>query len=182
MLKTIEVLRAARQRINPEGLAISLTLAYTSPAVIVPLEAGLTYVIHEIGKGTDPNLLRLTAIGVFGLASAISVATEARALRVQEYSASPTASLLNVLTGRPFLAALGGHLFNYTQLLVLNPINMVAIISADGRLLAESVGSTSLALTLWLTTMNSLISAGRIQPVVEKIRAVRQSIMKIVRK
>jgi hypothetical protein len=182
MSRAIEAFRSARHRINPEGLAASTTLSAVSPFTMIPMEAGVTYAIHEAANITDPNLLKLAVIGILGIANAVSVNTEVDTLRKKNYSASPVGSALNIATGKPLLSSIGEHAVNYAQLSMLNPINAVALINGDGRLLLESAGATSLALTIWLTSMNTLISQGRIDPVVNRIKKTRQTIWSKIRK
>src|SRR3989339_836804 len=127
MSNVLEAFKSARQRINPEGLLVSGACSYVSPAVMIPLEAGLTYAVHELAKDTDPNLLKIGVIGALAVANAVSVITESKALQRREYSASPVASALNILTERPLISSITGHLVNYAGLSVVNPINLAAI-------------------------------------------------------
>lgn len=175
MSKVIEAFRSAKKRINPEGLAISTTIAVSSLPVILPLEGITTYAMHEFSKDADPDVFKFLTIGILGLINAVSIATETKALQVDHYCASPTASGLNVATGRPFASSFLGHAINYAQLFVLNPINYAAVFEQNTQLLTESAVGTSVALTVWLTLMNALILQGKIQPVVDSMRKARQS-------
>lgn len=170
----VELYRNARQRVNPEGLAISTTISTASLGVIVPMEAGITYVLHEVGKEVDPNILKFATIALLGIANMASVAIEAKTLKKKQYSSSPIGSTLNVATGKPLLSTVGELAFNHAQLTVFNPINAVAIANSDSQLLAESVAATSFTLSAWSIPMNTLILQGRIDPVVNKMREARQ--------
>jgi hypothetical protein len=177
-----ESYRAARQRVSFEGLSVSTTIAFGSNAVMIPLETVITEGIHQVGTVTDPNLFTFGGLILLAAANAISIRAEAKALREKLFSASPVASTLNIMTGKSYVSALGEHAFSYTTLSVLNPINAVAIINNDHQLLAESVGATLLAYPLWLTSMNTLISQGRVDPVVNGIRRVRKSVWAKIKK
>lgn len=173
MSRFTEAFRCARQRINPEGLAVGAALSYISPAVMIPMQAGLTYVIHEIAQDADPDIFKICAIGLLGIANAISVGAETRTLRSNEYSASPVASTVNILTGKPLVSSIGSHLVNYAQLSILNPINAAAIWNQDTQLLAESASATSLTLTAWFTGLNILLSRGKTKEVIRGIQTAR---------
>lgn len=162
----IESFRSARQRINPEGLAFSGAAALASPAVMLPVQAGLTYAIHEISKETDPTLLKFIAIGILGIANAVSIAAETKALNVDNYSAGPISSTVNILTGKSYLSSLVGHVANYVQLSIVNPINAAALITGNNQLLMESEAATALTFTGWSISMNALILTGRTRPVI----------------
>lgn len=86
------------------------TLSLASHAVMIPLEAGITYVVHEAGNDVDQTLLKILAIGIIGIANMASVAVETKTLQKQGYSASPVGSMLNTLTGKPVIASVGEHI------------------------------------------------------------------------
>lgn len=171
-----ESLRSARERINPEGAIVSTTISAASNAVMLPMEAGLTYLVHEATAITDPTLLKLAATAALGVANLASVRTQAKALKEKEYSASITGSTINILTGKPLLSSVGEHLLTYGILFFTNPINAVALISRNNELLMESAAASSFAYTFWATTWNRLIVNGRADPIVEKMRSARHSI------
>lgn len=172
----IEAYRSARQRINPEGLAFSGAVTLSSPAVMLPLQAGITYAIHEIAKEANPTLLKFVAIGVLGIANAVSVAVETKALTNENYSASPVATSLNILTGKPLLSSIGGHFVNYAGLSVLSPIE--AVISGNNKVLLEGAVATTLTLPAWFTSLNTLVLTGKTRPFIETVAKARKRIFK----
>lgn len=176
MSRTIEAFLNARKRISPEGLAFSGAVTLTSPAVLPTVSAGVTYAIHEIARETDPTLTRVLAIGIIGLLGSVSVAIETKALKSNEYSASPTSSTLYFLTGRPLLSSLGGHAVNYGQISIINPINIFSAATRNNELLADSEISSTLVLTSWLTTLNALVLKGKTKPFTDGVKKMRQKI------
>lgn len=177
-----ESFRSARKRINSEGLMFSGAVTAISPAIIPTVGAGVTFAVHEIEKDADTALVRILTVGVLGLLNAASVATETKALRDHNYSASPLSSTLNVLTGKPLLSSLGGHLVNYAQLSALNPINIFSVATKNSELLLQSETALSLTLTAWFISLNSLVLQGKTQPFVEGVGKVRQAIRKRLKK
>ncbi len=155
---------------------------FASPAAIMPMQAGITYAVHEFGKEVSPDIYRIFVIGAIALINAISVATETKALTEKKYSSSPISSTLNIATDKPLVASLGSNAINYAQLSVLNPINAGALLTENGSLLLASAASTSIALGLWRTIMNTLIMQGKIDPVVNNIRKARETFTKRFKK
>lgn len=174
MSNPIEIFRSARQRIYPEGLLFSAAVTATSPFVLTPASAGLTFIIHQVTKETEPNVTKLAAAGAIGILSAISIAVETKALESHKYCASPTSSSFYILTGRPLISAICGHLVNYAQISILNPINLYAVATKDLGLLIESEGAAALTLAAWLITMNALVLKGKTRPFVNKVKQVRE--------
>lgn len=123
-----EAFVSARQRINPEGLVFSVTASATSLAVLPPLGVGATYVIHEVASVTDPTLMKIAGIAVIAACNTVSVVKETNVLDSDNYSASPVSTTLNVLTGKPLLSSIGGHIANYAPITLFNPINAYAIV------------------------------------------------------
>ena len=177
-----EAYSSAMKRVNPEGLAISTTVAYASLGFIVPMEAGITYAIHEAAKVTDQSALGLGIAAVVGITNAVSVAVETRTLEKKKYSASPIGSALTAATGKPLASSIGEHIFNNVQLSILNPINAVAVVSNNPSLLVQSMAATSIALSLWDIPINSLILRGKIDPLVDGMRSVRKAVWGRIRK
>jgi hypothetical protein len=171
----MEVIRNARERINPEGFAASTAISTASWGTFIPMEAGITYTIHEIAQQTDPNALKIAIAGGLGIANAASIALEARALRRKQYSASPVGTTLNIATGRPLISSVGEHVLNNVQLNLMNPINAVALLNNDPQLLSESVAATSFAITLWAGPINHLIAEGKADPLINTMKRVRQA-------
>lgn len=182
MQNPIEVIRSARQRINPEGLMFSAAVTAASPAVLTSAASGMTFIIHQLAQEVDPNLMKIGTIGVISLLNIASVIAETKALKSHEYSASPVSSSLYILTGRPLISSLVGHLLNYAQISVLNPINVFAIATNNTELLIESEGSASLVLTAWFTTLNTLVLQGKTQPFVDKVRQIREGVQEKFRR
>ncbi len=176
MSRTIEAFRSARERINPEGLAFSTAVTFVSPAVLPAVSAGVTLAVHELAKETNPELMKILAIAVLGTLNALSVTAETKALKADNYSASPVSSSLHILTGKPLLSSLAGHALNYAHLSLLKPINWYAITTKNSELLIESEGSTTMMLTAWFTTLNALVLTGKTKPFVEKVKEVRLAI------
>lgn len=171
----------AKGRINPEGIAVTSSITLASIPAILPIEIGLTAAIHELSSGS-PDVGRFSAVVFSGVANAASVSLERRALREKEYSASPVGTTLNIMTGRPVLSSVLEHLGNYAYLTTTNPINAVAIYNQDAQLLIDSLIATSLTLPLWYMPFNKLILAGKIDPFVNKMKSIRESISERIRK
>lgn len=182
MFNVKENFRAMQQRFNPEGLAVSATLASASPFAIIPLHALLTIALHETGREVPTHTLQYIAIGMLGVSNIVSSYVESRALNGYNYSASPTASTINMMTGHAFLSSGFVHMSNFATFFLFNPVSAYAFVNGDGRLLTESAGSVTLALTSWRTAMNTLILQGKIQPVVKRIRTMRRSVTGIFKK
>lgn len=176
MKNLLEAYEGARRKVVPEGLAFSGAVTLSSPAVMLPIQAGLTYAAHEIAKDADPNLLKFIAIALIGIANAASVTAETKALSRENYSASPVATTLNILTGKPLLSSIGGHLVNYAGLSVLSPIE--AAIAGDRKVLLEGAVATTLTLPAWFTPLNTLVLTGKTRPFVEKVAGIRRNILK----
>ncbi|MCR4326848.1 MAG: hypothetical protein NUV52_04300 [Candidatus Roizmanbacteria bacterium] len=176
MSNIIEGFRAARARIKPEGFAFSAASSYMSPTIMVPLYGALTYAAHEANTVFDTNAFTVGAIAVLGIANAISITAEAKALTKEGYSSSVIANTLQVATGNPLLSSIGGHVSNYAQLFLINPINSAALLSENRELLTESLGATSLTLTAWLTAMNSLVITGKTKEFTDGVTRVRKYI------
>ncbi len=182
MFNVRENFRTMQQRFNPEGLAVSATLASASPFAIVPLHALLTIALHETGKEVHTDTLKYIAVGLLGFSNMISSFVESRALQRYNYSASPTASTIHMMTGHSFLSSGFVHMSNFATFFLFNPVNAYAFVSGDERLLTESAASVALALTSWRTAMNTLILKGKIQPVVRTIRTTRKSVAGIFKR
>ncbi len=180
MPNAIETFRSARQRINPEGLAFSGAVTLSSPIVMLPLQAGITYAVHEASKEANPTLLKFFTIGILAVANAASIAAETKALAKENYSASPVASTLNILTGKPLLSSLGGHLFNYAGLSALSPIE--AAIVGDKKVLLEGAIASSLTLPIWFTSLNTLVLTGKTRPFIETVARMRRVVEKKFKK
>jgi hypothetical protein len=178
MSKVKEALYSVRRRAHPEGVAISGTLMPASLMIMAPIGAGLTYAAHELGQSIDPNTMRVIAIGVIGIANAVSSAVQSRALREHGYSSSFSANLFHTMTGRPFLSAVGAHIGYAAQLALLNPFNYAALVNGDEKLFMEGMGASVVASTTWSTTMNTLIHRGKIEPVVRTLRNVRKAVFR----
>lgn len=181
MSKFIESYKAAKSRINPEGLLVSSAITATSNMVMIPMEVGITYAIHETSIITDPNLLKLFAIGIIGIANAASVKIQAKALEAKQYSASPVASTLNIMTGKSLLSSAAEHGFTYGVLNTLNPISATAIATGDSELLIDSIAATTMTYPIWAILNNSLILSDRIDPVINKMRNVRKGFSRRLR-
>jgi hypothetical protein len=175
-----ERLQQAKQRINPEGLAVSGTLAGASILAIPTVQAALTYSINEFSKEIPTDAIKYTALGILACTNLASIAIESRTLKKQQYSASPIASSINVATGKPVVSSALGHTVNFIQSYGLNPVNLISVGSLlagdQGRLFAENAIGVGVALGLWNIGFNSLISNNRIEPIVGKMRDIRQTI------
>ncbi len=166
----------ARKRLNPEGLVFSASASATSPAILPAVGVGTTYIIHELASMTNPSVVKVASIAILGACNTISIKTESKALQKDNYSASPISSTLNVVTDKPLVSSITGHLINFIPLSVLNPINLYAIATRNYTLLAQSEGAGSLALTTYYTTLNTLILKGKTEPFIKGVRKVRDVI------
>jgi len=176
MPNIIEAYRAARKRVKPEGLAFSGTCSFISPAIMLPIQGGITFAAHEIAKEIDPNLVKFFTIAIIGLANALSLIAETKALSRENYSDSPLATTFNILTGRPFLSSLAGHFLNYAQLSVLSPIE--ASIVGDKNIILEGAIASTLTLPAFSIPLNTLVLTGRARPFVEGVANARRRILK----
>jgi len=172
----------AKQRINPEGLAFTAASNVTSYVIFPPMEGAITYAAYEAANHLDQDLLKFFAVGLLGIANAASVGIESKALEHDNYSASMTSSTLNIVTGKPLVSAIGGHIGNYVGLTIFNPLNIFALSTKNYSLLLESEGAASVALTSYFITLNSLIINGKTQPFIDRVRKVREGITKRVRR
>lgn len=172
---------SAKERINPEGLAVTSSIFLASIPSILPIEATLTYAIHEL-SGDNPDLARAALVGVSGVANIASVALESRALKEKEYSASPYGSAFNIMTGKPVVSSVLEHAGNHAYLQLTNPISAIAIYNSDSQLLIDSIIATSLTIPLWFIPFNALILSGKTDPFVNKMKSVRESAMRKFRK
>lgn len=165
---------STEKRVNPEGLAASTAIATASIGTIVPMEAGITYSIHEIAQRTDPNLLNFGIAAGLVAANAVSIALDAKALRRREFSASPIGTLFYAGSGKPLVSSVGEHIWNNVQLNLLNPINGIAVYNNDPQLLSESAVATSLVITLWSGPINHLIAEGKADPLINTMKKFRR--------
>lgn len=172
---------SAKGRINPEGVAVTSTIFTASIPSILPIEAGLTTATHLLSSGT-PDLARATLIGVSFVANAASIALEARNLRERQYSASPYGTTFNIMTGRPVMSSALEHAGNHVYLQLTNPINAIAVYNHDNQLLVDSIIATSLTIPVWFIPFNALIASGRIDPFVNRVKKVRESIAQKIRR
>lgn len=173
--------RSAKSRTNPEGVAVSSSIFMASIPSILPIEAGLTTAVHQLSSGT-PDLARFTLIGISGAVNIASVALEARALREKEYSASPVGTTFNIMTGKPVVSSALEHLGNHIFLTLTNPINAIAVYNRDDQLLVDSLIATSLTIPVWFIPFNALIISGRIDPLVNGMKRIRESVRGKIRK
>ncbi len=181
MPRFVESYRSARDRINPEGVVVATTMGAVSFPLMIPLEASITAAIQEFTNG-EPNLARLGVIAASGLANAASITIESRALREKEFSGSLGGTTWNIMTGKPRLSSTLDHLANYGLLTVANPVNAVAIYNSDSQLLIDSLIASSIVIPLWDIPVNTLIVKGKIDPVVKKMRSIRESLVNKFRK
>lgn len=164
--------QTARQKIGPRGLFVSTLLSTAAFPILVAAEGGLTHEINALAAVTDPNLFKLTAIGVLGLTNVASIALESRTLAKKRYSASLASTTFNTKTDKPSIAALGGHIYSYAKYAVLNPANVIALLNSDSKLAGEGAISTSLTMVSWYMVMNTLILKNRIDPVLDVLKSV----------
>lgn len=181
MVSVKEAWEQAKQRVNPEGLAISNILTGSSILIIPPLQAALTYAIHELSGEVPTDIVKLLSIGILGCINVASIYAETRTLNQERYSASPIASTLNVAIGNPSVASLLGHGINFMMSYGLNPINLLSIGSLvggdQGKLFAENAVGVGIALGSWNIGFNTLISTHRVEPVVNGMRNIRHKIL-----
>lgn len=173
--------RSAKSRVNPEGVAVTSSIFMASIPSIPALEVCLTTVTHILSSGT-PDLARATLIGISGVANVASVALEARALREKKYSASPYGSAFNIMSGKPVASSALEHVGNHIYLQLTNPINAIAVYNRDDQLLVDSIIATSLTIPVWFIPFNALIVSGRIDPFVNKMKRIRESVSGRIRK
>lgn len=139
-------------------MAISGTLEGASILAVPALQVALTYVINEISKGVPTDLIKLTAIGLLACVNIASIAVESRTLKKQQYCASPGVSIVNFA-------------------------NVISLMSGDqGRLFTENALGVGLSLGLWNIGFNSLILNHHVDPVVKKMRNVRETVSKHFRR
>lgn len=170
---------SAKGRINPEGVAVTSAIFTASIPSILPIEAGLTTATHLLADG---DLTKAALIGFSGVANAASVALEARALREKEYSASPYGTTFNIMTGKPVFSSALEHAGNHIYLQLTNPINAIAVYNRDDQLLVDSIIATSLTIPAWFIPFNALIVSGRIDPFVNRMKRVRESVAGKIRR
>ncbi len=186
MVNIIETLKQAKKRINPEGLAISATLEGASILAVPALQIALTYTINEISKGIPTDLIKLTALGLLACVNIASIIVESKTLKKQQYCASPGVSIVNIAIGKPVVSSILGHGANFLRTYVLNPVNFANVISMmsgdQGRLFAENALGVGLSLGLWNIGFNSLILNHRVDPVVKKMRNIRETVSKHFRR
>lgn len=173
--------KSAKERISPEGLAVTSSIFTASIPSIFTIEASLTTATHLLSSGS-PDLARATLIGISGVANVASVVLESRALRGKEYSASPYGSAFNIMTGKPVLSSTLEHAGNHIYLQLTNPINAIAVYNHDDQLLVDSIIATSLTIPVWFIPFNALILSGRIDPFVNRMKRIRESAWGKIRK
>ncbi len=171
--------QAAKSRVNPEGIAVTSAIFTASIPSILPIEIGLTTATHMLSSGDLP---RAALVGLSGVANVASVAFEARNLREREYSASPYGTTFNIMTGKPRLSSVLEHAGNHVYLQLTNPINAIAVYNRDDQLLVDSIIATSLTIPAWFIPFNLLIASGRIDPFVNRMKTVRESVVGKIRR
>lgn len=172
---------SAKGRINPEGLAVTSAIFTASIPSILPIEASLTTASHILSSG-NPDLTRTALAGVSLALNAASIALESRVLRKKDFSASPYGSAFNIMTGKPTFSSALEHAGNHVYLQLTNPINAIAVYNHDDQLLVDSIIATSLTIPAWFIPFNALILSGRIDPFVNKMRSVRESVVGRIKK
>lgn len=177
MLKIKEFYHRSKERMNPEGLVISGTLAGASILAVPPVQAGLTFLTYELGRDVSLDNIKLFAIAFFGLVNAASVILETETLKKHQYSVSPVTSVINTTTGRPMISSVAGHAINFTEVYGVNPVNLVSIVALlegdQGRLFIENAIGVTATLGLWKIGLNSLILNNHIEPVVKKFKNIK---------
>lgn len=169
-------IQGVNSRIKPEGQGISLGLALGSGYLITATQLALTGVLHEGLKNSDLTAVGLVAFGLLAATNAISVAIEIKTLKEKGFSNNPPSNFLYVATGNPYVSAIGSHLYHIALHSVLNPghfFNMSSLEEDQGRLLMESTGSVNSVLASWNIVTNTLIRKGKIDPVIDSMKAAR---------
>lgn len=165
---------SAKNRVNPEGLAISTLIAGSSPFVLVPTQAMVTLGIHELSKSVDPTTMGLVAIGTIALFNTASIIVESRALLKEQFCDSPVTNIINVISGKPTLSSFLGHLGHFGENGI---VSLLTLINNDqGKLFSETALATNLVLGCWNLFFNSMILSGNIDPVVKGLKKARKKV------
>lgn len=161
MNRLLERYEAAKQAVHPDKLVIALGIAVLSLPVLVPLQSFLTYLVHESGEQLSTEWMQILAVAIIGLANAASIAVETKALEEKRYSASPMSTTLKVIIENSFGIATAGHIINFLQIYLANPVqilNFITLQSGGGnRLFFENAIGVTLALSAWKLIFNGLI-------------------------
>ena len=163
-------------RMKPEGQGISVGLALGSGYLITSAQLALTGVLHEGLKNSDLTAVGLVSFGLLALSNAISVAVEIKTLKEKGFSNNPPSNFLYLATGNEYVSAIGSHLYHIALHSVLNPghlFNLSSLEADQGRLLMESTGSVNTTLATWNIITNTLIRKGKIDPVIDSMKAAR---------
>lgn len=169
------------EKIPPEGIAITSAITLVSLSLVVPIEAGITAVVKS-ATTSDGDLARTAAVGLSVAANAASMFLEAKTLREKKYSSSPGGVILNAVTDEPLASSIAEHGLNLALLAATNPINYVALYNNDTQLLTDSLIASSLTVPLWNTIFNLLILKGRIDPVVEEVKKIKNKISQTLKR
>lgn len=86
------------------------------------------------------------------------------------------------MTGKPTISSALEHAGNHVYLQITNPINAIAVYNHDDQLLVDSIIATSLTIPLWFIPFNALILSGRTDPFVDRMKRVRESVVKGIKK
>lgn len=157
----LEKYEAAKQAVHPDKLLIAGAIAMLSVPVLVPLQSFLTYLVHESGEKISTEWMQILAVAIIGIANAISIAVETKALEEKRYSASPMSTALKVLIKNSLGISTVGHIINFVQIYLANPVQILNFLTlqtgGSNRLFFENAIGVTLALSAWKLIFNALI-------------------------
>lgn len=157
----IKKYNAAKEAAHPDKILIAGLIAASSVPAIVPLQIFLTYLTHETSKDISPEGIQILAVAIIGLANAISIAVETKALEKKQYSASPMSTILKVFIGNSLGISSAGHMINFVQIYLANPVHLLNFLTLQAgggnRLFVENAIGVTLSLSLWKLIFNGLI-------------------------
>ncbi len=161
MVSFLEKYEAAKKAVHPEKLVISGAIGTISLPVLVPLQSFLTYLVHEVGEHLSNEQMQLIAVAMIGIANIVSVALETKALEEKFYSASVMSTAIKVFIRNSMGIAAAGHLINFTQVFLANPVQILNVLSVQAgsgsRPFIENALGVTLALSAWKLVFNAII-------------------------
>jgi|GEM_PF-4674699 len=161
MQNFLEQYEAAKKAVHPDKILVAGMIALLSVPVIVPLQAYLTFLTHEVGENISPEWIQILAVAIIGLANIVSVALETKVLDEKGYSASPMSSIFKVFIKNSMGIASAGHAINFSQMYIANPVQLLNFLSLQAgggnRLFFENAVGVTLALSLWKLVFNGAI-------------------------